>query len=79
MEEELNERYVIEFPDAHKIKNRSDKEWYLPHHPVLNPNKPVNLRMELNRAEKFHGAPLTKSLLTGSDLLQNLIYVLLRF
>ena len=33
----------------------------------------------LNGAAKFHGASLTKSLLTGPDLLQNLIYVLLRF
>ena len=33
----------------------------------------------LNGAAKFHGASLNKSLLTGPDLLQNLIYVLLRF
>ena len=53
-------------------------EWYLPHHPVVNPNKPGKVRRVLNGAAKFHGASL-KSLLTGPDLLQNLIYVLLRF
>ena len=71
--------YVIEVPDAHKVENRSDKEWYLPHHPVLNPNKPGKVRRVLNGAAKFDGASLNKCLLTGPHLLQNLIYVLLRF
>ena len=31
--------YVIEVPDSHKFDNWSDKEKYLPHHPVLNPEK----------------------------------------
>ena len=79
IKEDLNKGYVIEVPDAHKVENRSDKEWYLPHHPVLNPNKPGKVRRVLNGAAKFHGASLKKSLLTGPDLLQNLIYVLLRF
>ena len=51
-DEDLREKYtstikkdlingdVIEVLDAHKVESRSDKEWYLPHHPVLNPNKP---------------------------------------
>ena len=79
IKEDLNRGYVIEVPDAHKVENRSDKECYLPHHPVLNPNKPGKLRRVLNGAAKFNGASLNKSLLTGPDLLQNLIYVLLRF
>ena len=79
IKEDLNKGYVIEVPDAHKVENRSDKEWYLPHHPVLNPNKPDKVRRVLNGAAKFHGASLNKFLLTGPDLLQNLIYVLLRF
>ena len=59
--------------------SRSEREWYLPHHPVVNPNKPGKVRRVLNGAAKFHGASLNKSLFTGPDLLQNLIYVLLRF
>ena len=70
---DLNKGYVIEISDAHKAENRSDEEWYLPHHPVLNPNKPGKVRRVLNGAAKFHGASLNKSLLTGPDLLQNLI------
>ena len=51
----------------------------LPHHPVVNPNKPGKVRCLLNGASKFHGTSLNKSLLVGSDLLQNLVFVLLRF
>ena len=70
---------MITVPDAHKVEQRSDKEWYLPHHPVINANKPGKVGRVLNGAEKFHGTSLNKSLLTGPDLLQNLIHVLLRF
>ena len=70
---------MITVPDAHKVEQRSNKEWYLPHHPVINPNKPVKVRWVLNGAAKFHGTSLNKSLLTGPDLLQNLIHALLRF
>ena len=68
--EDLEKGYLITVPDAHKD---------LPHHPVINPNKPGKVRRVLNGAAKFHGTSLNKSLLTGPDLLQNLIHVLLRF
>ena len=77
--EDLEKRYLITAPDAHKVEQRSDKECYLPHHPVINPNKPGKVRRVLNGAAKFHGTSLNKSLLTGPDLLLNLIRVLLRF
>ena len=77
--EDLEKGYVIPIPDAHMVEQRSDKEWYLPHHPVINPNKPGKVRRVLNGAAKFHGTSLNKSLFTGPNLLQNLIHVLLRF
>ena len=70
---------MITVPDAHKVEQRSDREWYLPHHPVINPNKPGKVRRVLNGAAKFHGTSLNKSLLTGPELFQNLIHVLVRF
>ena len=76
--EDIKKGYVITIK-AHDPKSRADREWYLPHHPVLNPNKPVKVRRVLNGASKCHGASLNKSLLVGPDLLQNLIFVLLRF
>ena len=61
------------------VEQPSDKEWYLSHHPVINPNKSGKVRRVINGATKFHGTSLIKSLLTGPDLLQKLIHVLLRF
>ena len=37
--EDLEEGYVIQIPDAHMVKQLSDKELYLRHHPVINPKK----------------------------------------
>ena len=76
---DLGNGYLIRVTDAHKVEKRSNKEWYLPHHPVINPNKPGKVRGVLNGAAKFHGTSLNKFLLTVPDLLQNLIHVLLRF
>ena len=77
--EDLEKGYLITVHDAHKVEQRSDKEWYLPHHPVTNLNKPGKVRRVLNGAAKFHGTSFNKFLLTDPDLLQNLIHVLLRF
>ena len=79
IKEDLDQGYVVRVKDAHKVESRSEREWYLPHHPVVNPNKPGKVCRVLNGAANFHGASLNKSLLTGPDLPQNLIYVLLRF
>ena len=80
IKEDLDKGYFIRVKDAHKVESRSEREWYLPHQTaVVNPNKPGKVRRVLNGAAKFHGASLNKALLTGPDLLQNLIYVLLRF
>ena len=65
--------------DAHEVESHSEREWYLPHHPVAISSKPGNVRRVLNGAAKFHGASLKMSLLTGLHLLQHLIYVLLWF
>ena len=73
IKEDLNKGYVIGVPDIHKVKNWSDKKWYPPHHPVLNPNKPGKVRRVLNGVAKFHGAPLNKSLFTGPGVNQAVI------
>ena len=75
----MDKSYVLRVKDAHKVESSTEIEWYLPHHPVVNPNKPGKVPRVLYGAAKFYGASLKKSLLTGPDLLQNLIYVLLRF
>ena len=42
--EDIQKGYVLTV----KAKSRADREWYLPHHPVLNPNKPGKVRRVLN-------------------------------
>ena len=56
-----------------------DKIWHLPHHPVVNPNKPGKVRRVANNAVKFRGQSLNSDLITGPDLLNNLVGILLRF
>ena len=55
------------------------RQWFLPHHPVLNPNKPGKIRKVFNAASTFQGTSLNDQLLTGSDLLNSLVGVLMRF
>ena len=75
---DVEKGYVVPV-SPHDSKNRSDREWYVPHHPVLNPNKPGKVRRVLNGASRFHGSSLNNSLLVGPDLLQNPLFVLMRF
>ena len=77
-EDDMSKGYVIQVP-PHNFSNRSIREWYLPHHPVVKSNKPGKVRRVLNGASKFHGTSLKKSLLVGPDLMQKLMFVLLRF
>lgn len=62
--------------EASKVSNRT---WYLPHHPVLNVNKSNKIWVLFDPASRFDGMSLNKTLLTGLDLLSNLIGILLEF
>ncbi|XP_075259863.1 uncharacterized protein LOC142351609 [Convolutriloba macropyga] len=53
--------------------------WYLPHHPVINKQKPDKIRRVTNAASKYEGTSLNDALLTGTDLFCNLHGLLLRF
>ena len=72
---DLEKAYVIQV-EARDPKARVNREWYLPHHPVINSNKPGKIRRVLNEDFNFHGRSLNKSLLVGPDLWQRLLYVL---
>ena len=76
--EDIEKGYVIIVPQE-QLNGNSPRDWYLPHHPVLNPNKPGKLRRVLNGAATFHHKSLNSSLLAGPDLLRNLFSVLIRF
>ena len=55
-----------------------EKLWLLPHHAVVNPNKP-KLRVVFDAAASHLGVSLNSELMRGPDLLQNLVGILLRF
>ena len=60
--------------------NRDDgKTWYLPHHGVYHPNKPRKIRVVFDCSARYHEVSLNDQLLTGPDLTNNLVAVLIKF
>nr|CAB3263160.1 uncharacterized protein LOC104265735 [Phallusia mammillata] len=88
-DEKLRERYVgtvetyIQKGYAKRIsshdRGQSKREWYLPHHPVLHPRKPDKVRVVFDCAAKHAGVALNDALMSGPDLMNNLVGVLTRF
>ena len=60
-------------------ETRNEPQWYLPHHPEINPNKPGKVRRVCNATSEFEGHSLNKSLFIGPDLLQSLVGIIFRF
>ena len=66
--------------DEAELENtKTDLQWYVPHLPVLNSNKPDKVRRVCNAASKFGGVSLIDNLMAGPDLLQSLIGIIFRF
>ena len=59
--------------------DQAKRMWYLPHHPVLNPNKPGKVRCVCDAAAKYQGSSLNSHLVGGPDLLNNLVGIFKRF
>ena len=57
----------------------SNTTWYLPHHPVTNPNKPGKVRVVFDAAAKFNGMSLNDQLLQRPILTNDLTGVLIQF
>ncbi|XP_063052707.1 uncharacterized protein LOC134447256 [Engraulis encrasicolus] len=72
---------MMERGDAELAPTAAEKEtvWYIPHHGVYHPKKPGKLRVVFDCSAKFNGISLNDTLLTGPDLINNLVGVLLRF
>ena len=55
------------------------RTWYLPHHNVVDENKPEKLRIPFDCAATFGGTSLNKEVSQGPEVTNNLVGVLLRF
>ncbi|XP_016336888.1 uncharacterized protein LOC107684994 [Sinocyclocheilus anshuiensis] len=59
--------------------NPGEECWYLPSFGVYHPRKPGQIRVVFDSSAQFHGVSLNDVLLTGPDLNNSLVGVLLRF
>ena len=57
----------------------SKTTWFLPHHPVSNPNKPGKVKVVFDAVARFSGPFLKVQLLQGPSLTNDLSGVLIRF
>ena len=55
------------------------RRWYLPHHPVFNPNKPEKVRIVFDCAAEHASVSLNSQVWSGPDLTNKLLGVLLGF
>ncbi len=77
--EDLLEKGYAEAVPEEKVQSSPGRTWYLPHHNVVNPNKPEKLRIVFDCAADYAGTSLNKRVLQGPDLTSKLVGVLLRF
>ena len=60
-------------------RKENSREWFLPHFPLLNPEKPDKLRIVFNCAARHMETSLNDVLLQGPGLVNCLTCVLSRF
>ena len=64
---------------ARKVKSIDSNVQFFLSHGVFHPQEPNKLRVVFDCAAKFHGRSLNDELLSGPDLMNNLVGVLFRF
>ena len=76
IEQYIKKRY-LEYVD---VKNDSNDCWYLPHFPVVRPDKSITkVRIVFDGAARYDGKSLNDVIQPGPKLKQYLVDVLLRF
>ncbi|XP_038066468.1 uncharacterized protein LOC119736528 [Patiria miniata] len=75
----LLSRGFAERVPEHELASSTGRTWYLPHHCVLNPNKPEKLRVVFDCAARCCGTSLNDRVLQGPDMMNKLVGVLTRF
>ena len=76
----LDKGHAVPVPDEEiSSKQGSGQLWYLPHFGVYHPKKPDQIRVVFDSSAGCQGKSLNQELLTGPDLMNSLIGVLIRF
>ena len=70
---------MLEKGYATKSSDEISNSWYIPHHGVYHPRKPNKVRVVFDCSAHHMNTSLNKSLLSGPDLTNSLVGVLLRF
>ena len=78
IENDLHKGYIKKLGDQ-ELADPVEHEWYLPHHPVLHPHKPGKVRRVGDAAAQYQGTSLNDCLLSGPDLLNSLVGILMSF
>ena len=68
----------VELVPSDKVHTTKPK-WYLPHFGIYHPQKPNTIRIVVDSAAEVGGVSLNKMLLSGLDLANSLLGVLIRF
>ena len=55
------------------------RTWYILHHGVHHPSKPGNIRLVFDCSAEFKGTSLNKNLMSGPDLANQIVGVIIRF
>ena len=71
--------YVQKLEESELDETKDERQWYVLHHPVINPHKLGKVRRVCNAAAKYKWESLNDTLLTGADLVQNLVGIIFRF
>ena len=76
--------HAIEVPKGDLTANEymgkpNQQVWYLPHFGVYHPKKPGKIRVVFDSSAEYKGTSLNGELLTGPDLANSLLGVLIRF
>ena len=78
MKDMIDKGQAEKVPD-NELHLDNGRVWYIPHHGVYHPQKPDKIRVVFDASAEFNGESLSKHLLQGPDLTNNLTGVLCRF
>ena len=79
MQKVLDKGHASPVPSKEVTRSKSGRVWYLPHFGVYHPKKPTQIRVVFDSSAELGGVSLNKELLSGPDLMNSLLGVLIRF